>query len=94
MLSGASNQLDLWPSSHVTDSSHLNNSDPCFPLIQEPQDMDQSCPSFLQTVPVPETDNNTCVEGSSDFLDILDKGLSMQVQHSVERPRMFPHKLY
>ena len=92
MLSGASNQLELWPSSHVTDSSHLDNSDPCFPLIQEPQDMDQSCPGFLQTVP--ETDSNSCVGVGSDFLDILDKGLSMQVQNSVERPRMFPHKLY
>ena len=92
MLSGASNQLELWSSSHVTDSSHLDNSDPCFSLIQEPQDMEQSCPGFLQTVP--ETDSNSCVGGGSDFLDILDKGLSMQVQNSVERPRMFPHKLY
>ena len=34
------------------------------------------------------------LQRTTDFLDIVDDCMCVQIQGSVERPRMFPHKLY
>ena len=85
-----------------TEPSHEGHSCLSFSILQEPQDMEQQ-----QTYYLPDLSLNPGVFSSpvhtasqqdhtgTDFLDYLDQSnLLLQIQGSVERPRMFPHKLH
>ena len=84
---GKSNSVQLWlPLDQPID---LTNEDPpSFQIPIDQQDMEQSCSSYFMDI-------NRELAQNSDILDSLDNTCSIvSISDSVERPQMFPHRLY